>query len=612
VAAAAAALPETVGDSGLLFAPYDAAELATKVCELLEQVSPHPTGTRPQHPLLAAATAHVGEKPLLSKDQTIGFVTPRYGTAILGGAERLIRGWAEELARRGYPVEVLTTCTARMDDWSNHYSPGVEQINGVTVRRFATDRVNSHVFHAVMERANQGERVHYQDEQAFAQNNLQSTDLNAYLREHSARFVCVFFAPYLFGTSYWGAQQVPGKAMLVPCMHDEASARLLVFREMLEEAHSIFFNTEAESEFTSTELGLINPFRTVVGYGFDVNLPSGDGDAFRVRHNLPAQFLLYSGRLEYGKNVPLLLDYFVRYKEEHPGDLALVLTGSGNVPIPPRPDIVALGVLPEAELSDAFAAALALCQPSRNESFSIVMMESWLQRRPCIVHARCPVTSGHVHSSEGGSIFDDYVSFCEAVEQLRHNPSTADLQGQRGYHYVCATYAWDVVIARLLEGITRFTRPTSRYERLARCGVRRALDFAPQRFDDVFLAVVKQAYNQRFGINQQQRHQLQQAIRAAASGASISPAPDGRVRAQLRQWSQRVMGFLGIASPDYRQNEQQDRFNYELFETLLPMLDQNFAEQRRLHREIALLRSQLRSPVDNATMEDTSQHNHLV
>jgi hypothetical protein len=269
-------------------------------------------------------------------------------------------------------------------------------------------------------------------------------------------------------------------------------------------------------------------------------------------------------------------------------------------------------VLPEAELPDAFAAALALCQPSRNESFSIVMMESWIQRRPCIVHARCPVTSGHVHSSGGGCTFEDYAGFRDAVELYRRDPSTADLQGQRGYQYVCATYAWDVVIARLLEGITRFTRPTSRYERLARGGVRRALDFAPQRFDDAFLAVVHHAYSQRYGLNQQQCYQLQQASRAMAAVANASSAPNGIARECLRRWGQRVMGFLGIASPDYRQSEQQARFNYELLETLLPMLDQNFAEQRRLHREIALLRSQLHSPADNATMEDTSQHNHLV
>ena len=44
----------------------------------------------------------------------------------------MIRGWAEKLDQHGYHTEVLTTCTARMDDWSNHYTPGVYDVNGVT------------------------------------------------------------------------------------------------------------------------------------------------------------------------------------------------------------------------------------------------------------------------------------------------------------------------------------------------------------------------------------------------------------------------------------------------------------------------------------------------
>jgi glycosyltransferase involved in cell wall biosynthesis len=489
VAAAATALPGTVGDAGLLFEPKNPADLAAKLMRLLEE--------RPQADNRSAQSGNGQAMPVAAKnlhelrDRKIGLVAPRYGVEILGGAERHIRSWAEQLANRGYQVEVLTTCTANMAEWINHYRPGVERINGVTVHRFSTDRVDAGGgYHRVLVKANQGEYVSYYDELDFVHHNLRSSDLDHYLREHADEFKCVIFAPYLFGTTYWGMQQVPEKALILPCLHDEPSARLSVFREMLEGADGLLFNTQAESDFATNVLDVSNPYRTLVGYGFDPDTPAGDGAAFRARHKLSDQILLYSGRLEAGKNVPLLLDYFVRYKEEHPGPLTLVLTGTGDIPIPKRSDIVAVGVLPEAEMPDAYAAALALCQPSLNESFSIVIMESWLQGRPVLVHADCAVTRSHVEQSGGGYAFGNYEQFRDALQRLQAEPARADKLGQQGCAYVMQNYTWDHVMERLLDGIATFTELRSEYECLAQRGIRRALAFTPKRINDQFLHVV--------------------------------------------------------------------------------------------------------------------------
>jgi glycosyltransferase involved in cell wall biosynthesis len=516
VAAAATALPSTVGDAGLLFEPQNPTHMAEQIIRLLNDLPP----AIPQAPL-TKGNASVSITPVssaLQNGRVIAFVTPRYGLEIIGGAERLIRGWAEYLAKQGYPVEVLTTCTANMAEWINHYTPGVEQLNGVTVRRFSTDRVDAAGgYHRVLVKANRGDYVSYQDELDFVQHNLRSSDLNRYLREHADEFEGVMFAPYLFGTTYWGMQQVPHKAIIVPCLHDEPSARLSVFREMLEGAAGLFFNTQAECDFATGALNVANPYRTVIGYGFEPNPVSGDSAAFRARYKLPDQVLLYSGRLEAGKNVPLLLDYFVRYKQDHPGPLTLVLTGSGDIPIPRRSDIVALGVLPEEELPNAYSAALALCQPSLNESFSIVMMEAWLQGRPALVHADCAVTSSHVHASGGGAVFSDYPSFRAALQRLVNSPVHAAELGQRGRAYVLQHYAWDNVLERLLQGIAAFTRPRSEYERLAQRGIQRSLAFTPIRVNDQLLQVVESV------LTPQQRKQLRRTTQAGISSYTKRP-----------------------------------------------------------------------------------------
>ena len=55
------------------------------------------------------------------------------------------------------------------------------------------------------------------------------------------------------------------------------------------------------------------------------------------------------------------------------------------------------------------AAASLLCQPSHNESFSLVIMESWLCGRPVLVSSQCAVTKDFAKRSNGGLYFKDYL-----------------------------------------------------------------------------------------------------------------------------------------------------------------------------------------------------------
>ena len=57
-----------------------------------------------------------------------------------GGAELLTRGMAREFNKRGVPTMVFTTCSLSPYDswWEDHYEPGVYDVGGIEVRRFAT------------------------------------------------------------------------------------------------------------------------------------------------------------------------------------------------------------------------------------------------------------------------------------------------------------------------------------------------------------------------------------------------------------------------------------------------------------------------------------------
>jgi O-antigen biosynthesis protein len=536
----------------------------------------------------------------------IGFVIPRYGLEVVGGAERLVRGMAEELHTRGHAVEVLTTCTDAIPEWRNHYPPGETAINGVPVRRFLIDQVDIGQVYRTVTKATNGEVIPYREQVEFIRQSINSQELYQHLRDHQHEFACFICGPYLFGTTYWSIQAVPDKALLLPCIHDEPLARFTIFRELLEQARGIIFNAEAERRFAAEQLGVVNRATAVVGYGFDTNPRPGDGAAFRQRRNLPRELLLYSGRLEYGKNVLALLEYFARYKAERPGSLTLAISGTGDVVIPARPDITELGHLSDEELQDAYAAATLFCQPSLHESFSIVIMESWLQGTPVLVHGDCAVTKEHVELSGGGWAFRDYEEFRAALDQAFGDLALRDERGRAGRAYVAREYNWDAVIGRLLGALAELTRPIGLYEELSRRGVRRALEFSHERFDERFGQVIGRA---EADLAQGLTHNQIDALRTAAHVAM----PDYQVRSSTPLIGRFIVWLRRNLTSHLREPyldpiiARQEAYNKQILDMLLPALERSQHTQQRLERQIRLLERQieaLRSDERRPTTDD--------
>ncbi|MFQ3663982.1 MAG: glycosyltransferase family 4 protein [Chloroflexaceae bacterium] len=590
VAADSTALPHTLDGAGLLFPPGEWAHLAAQVCRLLDDLPPPDDH---HDPLALHRLAPAGPTDLAAlRRGKIAIVTPRYGPQVLGGAETGLRSWAEHLAARGYQVEALTTCTVDMADWSDHLTPGVEHLNGVTVRRFSTTPVEATVFHRLLQKANRGERLRYAEERQFVANSLRSADLERYIAEHAGEYVCFIAGPYLFGTSYWPALSATAPWLLVPCLHDEPVAYLSIFRELLERSAALLFNTPAESALASQGLGVVNPYRACLGFGFADDPPVGDAARFRARTDLTGPFILYSGRLEPAKNVPLLLEWFAAYKAERSAPLTLVLTGTGSVTLPERADVVSVGHLDDRDLHDAYAAATALCQLSLNESFSIVLMEAWLQGCPAIVHADCPVTRGHIERSGGGYAADTYPAFRAALDALLSDPDHRAILGARGRAYVRAEYSWSALLPRIEEALARLSRPRGLYARLAQRGVSRALAFTRQRFADELLTLVEQALGDWpatfIAVRQETLRHVARVTRPDYQVRSRVPVAGPLIAWLRRQLTAHLKEpYLDpvIAS--------QERFNRDLLETLLPLLDASLREQRLLRAEVERLRDRL-------------------
>lgn len=381
----------------------------------------------------------------------IAFVPPWYGADIPGGAEAYTRRTAEELHRRGFNVEVLTTCVRDFyADWSqNAYREGLDEVNGVPVRRFRVRRRDQAAFDAVNFKLMHGVRVTPQEERTFIEEMIHSGPLYRFIAEHRDEYV-FFFVPYMFGTTVRGALICPERSWLIPCLHDESYARLSAYRPVFRAVRGLWFLSEAEMHLAQHLYGLpARPDQHMVlgGGGIDTGY-AGDAAAFRRRTGIEGPFILYAGRKDAGKNLPLLLDYFRRYRQER-GDRgaapALVLLGSGPLSGNRDEGIVDLGWVSDREKFDAYAAATVLCQPSLYESFSLVMMESWVAGTPVLVHADCAVTVEHCRKANGGLYFHDYQEFAACLDLLLARPDLRQRLGHQGRAYVLAHYTWDTI-----------------------------------------------------------------------------------------------------------------------------------------------------------------------
>ena len=309
----------------------------------------------------------------------IGFVPPRYGDRVVGGAEAVIREVAHGFAARGWDVEILTTCARDHFTWANEYRPGVETDSGLTIRRFpavvSTDREDRKRYEAAILA---GETLTVEQQQRWVNDDLRVPELFHHLLDHAEDYRALVFAPYLFWSTFACAQVAPERSILMPCLHDEPYARLDIFQPVFSGCAGVWFLSDPEHA-VAHRLFTVPKHHEVVGSGVRVPV-AYDPARFRKRHGIPGRFILFAGRREGGKGWERMLDAFARAVQRHALPFSLVTMGTGTVHPPEsiRDRVIDLGFLEDEDRDDAFAAADAYIQPSPHESFSRTIMEAWL------------------------------------------------------------------------------------------------------------------------------------------------------------------------------------------------------------------------------------------
>ncbi|KAB8144291.1 glycosyltransferase family 4 protein [Chloroflexia bacterium SDU3-3] len=383
---------------------------------------------------------------------TLTIVSPWFGAETAGGAETQARQLAAALHALGLPVEVWAT-DAR-DSFAPqvpHYPAGPGTLDGVPLRRFAITppRAEPYVPQAVLRRGLHASLPAFPDHELRLLASLASSEdmLEAVAQERERRQF--LFVLYPFPTSFWGTLLAGDRAHLLPCLHDEPYARYTTYAWMFRHARRSLHNSPAERRLAAQLYGLPPEQAVTAGEGIDLT-PVGDGAAFRARRGLEGPLLMYAGRRDGSKNIPLLISYLREYWARRGTPIRLMMSGRDPLDLPASLGelVLDLGFVTPQEKADAYAAADIFVQPSTYESFSIVLMEAWLQRTCALVHADCAVTSEAAHISGGGLTFASFAEFAAALDVLLAAPEARQAMGQRGRDFVLATCRWEDVARR--------------------------------------------------------------------------------------------------------------------------------------------------------------------
>jgi glycosyltransferase involved in cell wall biosynthesis len=169
--------------------------------------------------------------------------------------------------------------------------------------------------------------------------------------------------------------------------------------------------------------------------------------------------ILFCGRLEWQKGPDLLLEAVpsvLRYYS----NAKFVFLGDGGMraelerrawQIGARPAVRFIGHRNGDELVELFKISDAVCVPSRNEPFGIVILEAWSAGKPVIATDNGGPREFVSHEYNGLRIAPQRESIAWGVGTLMTDFERARWMGENGRRLVGARFTWDIIAAQTLD-----------------------------------------------------------------------------------------------------------------------------------------------------------------
>ncbi len=387
----------------------------------------------------------------------IALVNQRYGIEVNGGSEYYTRLIAERLTD-DFEVDVITTKALDYTTWENYYKADTEDINGVHVLRFPVEACRADDFNsyngAYLAQIGAGKSDIHAEKIWFEKQGPYSPAAVEYIRENKDKYDAFIFVTYLYYLTVTGLPEVAEKAIFIPTAHEEPFIHFKTFERLFTLPRAFVFLTDEEKALVQRLFNCRDIPCEVMGTGVEVPC-TPDEKAFRQKFGINADYVIYVGRIDEGKNCPEMFRYFMEYKSRHPeSGLKLVLMGKPVCQIPKHSDIISLGFVSEEDKFSGISGAKALVLPSEFESLSISVLEAMTLSVPVIVNGRCEVLKGHCVKSNGGLYYTGYFEFEGILDYIFSHDGEYEMLRENARQYVEKNYRWDVIMKRFKELIS--------------------------------------------------------------------------------------------------------------------------------------------------------------
>jgi glycosyltransferase involved in cell wall biosynthesis len=215
-------------------------------------------------------------------------------------------------------------------------------------------------------------------------------------------------------------------------------------------------NTQFESDYL-VEQGIDEKKIHVTGTATDIlsyakDLAYGMDIRGKYRFTDKDKIIVYLGRQEAFKGLPVLLDAFNQWRNNEPHAKLIVAGAAGKYTealkeIASSNDYIQiLCDISNQQKCEILSICDALVLPSKEESFGVVFLEAWSFKKP-VIGARIGAIASLVDENENGLLFepDNATSLVGCIEQLMGDESKRMNMGAAGFNKVQSLYTWDKI-----------------------------------------------------------------------------------------------------------------------------------------------------------------------
>ncbi|MCL4479028.1 MAG: glycosyltransferase [Deltaproteobacteria bacterium] len=110
-------------------------------------------------------------------------------------------------------------------------------------------------------------------------------------------------------------------------------------------------------------------------------------------------------------------------------------------------DVIYLGEQPREVVLGALKECIGLINMSESESFGMVILEAWMQKKPVIINKRCHAFAELVQDNVNGLLATEQ-NLHEKIEYILENEVHAEQMGLNGYNKVTVDYTWKSVASK--------------------------------------------------------------------------------------------------------------------------------------------------------------------